>query len=134
MFETDGATLVYRAQSKAVHHTIHKPISGTTFRELLTRGVEIFERRGATKWLSDDRASVALHPDEGKWCMEVWSPRAIAAGWTHWAIVMPDAALGRANMRRFIREYADRGVDVKIFASTEGALEWLVNPAIAIAV
>lgn len=117
-----------------MHHTIHKPIAGALFREILTRGVEIFERRGAAKWLSDDRHSSALHPDDGKWCMEVWSPRTIAAGWSHWAIVMPDAALGRANMRRFIREYADRGVDVKIFESSEEALDWLRNPSIAMAV
>ena len=65
--------------------------------------------------------------------MEVWSKRAIAAGWKYWAIVMPDAALGKANMRRFIREYADQGVTVQIFGSPEEALEWLKKPSVAIA-
>ena len=100
----------------------------------MTRGVELFERHGASKWLSDDRGNGALHPDDGKWAMEVWSNRTVAAGWKYWAIVMPDAALGRANMRRFIREYADRGVDVKIFENPQEALEWLKDPAIVVAV
>jgi hypothetical protein len=128
------ATLVYHATFKIVHHTLHKPVSGAPFREVLTRGVELFERYGANKWLSDDRGNGALHPDDGKWTMDVWSARTVAAGWKYWAIVMPDAALGRANMRRFIREYADRGVDVRVFENPEDALTWLKDPSIAEAV
>jgi hypothetical protein len=131
---SEFATLVYYARHKIVHHTFHKPVANEAFREVLTRGVVLFETRGATKWLSDDRANGALHPDDGKWAMEVWSKRAIAAGWQYWAIVMPDAALGKANMRRFIREYADQGVTVNIFATPEEALAWLKEPTIAAAI
>jgi hypothetical protein len=127
------ATLLYHPQHKIVHHTFHQPVWGASFRDVLTRGVELLERRGATKWLSDDRANGALRPDDGKWAMEVWSRRAIAAGWKYWAIVMPDAGLGKANMRRFIREYADQGVTVQIFGSPEEALTWLRNPTLAVA-
>lgn len=134
ILENEQATLVYRSHHKIVHHTFHKPLAGAPFREVLTRGVELFERNGAHKWLSDDRGNGALHPDDGKWAMEVWSKRAIVAGWKFWAIVMPDAALGRANMRRFIREYADRGVEVRIFETPEEALEWLIDPTVAVAV
>ena len=130
ILENEYATLVYHSQQKIVHHTLHKPLEGAPFREVLTRGVELFERHGAKKWLSDDRRNGALHPEDGKWAMEVWSNRTIAAGWKYWAIVMPDAALGRANMRRFIREYADRGVEVKVFETKEDALEWLKAPEI----
>jgi len=134
IIENEHATLVYHVREKIVHHTFHKPLAGADFREILLRGVEFFERNGACKWLSDDRGNGALHPDDGKWAMEVWSARTVKAGWKYWAIVMPDAALGRANMRRFIREYADRGVDVKIFETPVAALEWLVDPSIAVAV
>ncbi|MGH7434497.1 MAG: hypothetical protein ACRENE_02400 [Polyangiaceae bacterium] len=129
----EAATLVYHVQHKIVHHTLHKPVWGESFRDILTRGAELLERRHATKWLSDDRANAALRPEDGKWAMEVWSKRAIAAGWKYWAIVMPDAALGKANMRRFIREYADQGVTVQIFGSAEEALAWLKNPSVAVA-
>ena len=134
ILENEHATLVYHSQHKIVHHTFHKPLAGAFFREVLTRGVEHFERYGANKWLSDDRGNSALHPDDGKWAMEVWSKRTVAAGWKFWAIVMPDAALGRANMRRFIREYSDRGVEVRIFENPQEALEWLKDPSVAVAV
>jgi hypothetical protein len=128
------ATLAYHVQPKIVHHTFHKPVTSAAFREVLTSGVEFLENRSARKWLSDDRGNGALHPEDGKWAMEVWSKRAIAAGWTYWAIVMPDAALGKANMRRFIREYGDQGVTVNIFGTPEEALVWLKNPTVALAV
>lgn len=131
---TDCATLLYHFDSKIVHQTIHKPHFGPPFREMLTLGVALLEHNSADKWLSDDRGNGALHPDDGKWAMDVWSVRAIAAGWKYWAVVMPDAALGRASMRRFIREYADRGVEVKIFPSPEEALDWLKSIGIAVAV
>jgi len=134
IWDNEYATLVYHARHKIVHHTFHKPLVGTVFREVLDRGADIFERRGANKWLSDDRSNSALHPDDGKWAMEVWSKRTIAAGWKYWAIVMPDAALGKANMRRFIREYGDQGVEVNVFGSPEEALGWLKNPTTAVAV
>jgi hypothetical protein len=130
----DFATLVYHVQAKIVHHTFHKPVPTSVFREVLTSGLELVENRRAAKWLSDDRGNGALHPEDGKWAMEVWSKRAIAAGWKYWAIVMPDAVLGKANMRRFIREYADQGVTVNLFESPEEALAWLKNPAVALAV
>jgi hypothetical protein len=134
ILSSEYVTLVFYTQYKIVHHTFHKPIAGPAFREVLARGVELFERRHANKWLSDDRANGALHPEDGKWAMEIWSKRAVAAGWKYWAIVMPDAALGRANMRRFIREYGDQGVKVSIFGSPEDALAWLKNPAVDVAV
>ena len=134
ILQNEYATLVYHVQHKIVHHTLHKPVSGPPFREVLIRGVELFERLGAKAWLSDDRGNGALHPDDGKWTIEAWSPRAITAGWKHWAIVMPEAALGKANIRRFIREYADRGVEVKTFETPDGALEWLRDPSMALAI
>ena len=129
--DNEFATMVYHARYKIVHHTFHKPLAGAAFRAVLMHGLKLFKERGANKWLSDDRGNSALHPDDGKWAMEVWSKQTIDAGWKYWAIVMPDAALGRANMRRFIREYADRGVEVRIFESPEEAFEWLKRPDVA---
>ena len=130
----ESFSLLFHGQYKIVHHVTHMPISGAPFREMLTRGAELLEERRATKWLSDNRLSGALHPEDGTWAMEVWSKRAIAAGWKYWAIVMPNATLGRANIRRFIREYADHGVQSAIFDNPEDALVWLKDPTVAVAV
>jgi hypothetical protein len=38
---------------------------------------------------------------------------------------MPDAALGKLNMKRFIVMYRDLGVEVDVFGTPEEALAWL---------
>ncbi|MFO0552343.1 MAG: hypothetical protein U0271_28405 [Polyangiaceae bacterium] len=129
--ENEFVTLWYHPAGKIVHHKIHKPVTGALFREALERGVEIFERHGAQKWLSDDRGNGALHPDDSNWATTVWSPRVVAAGWAYWAIVLPDAALGRVNMKRFVNIYSDMGVSVRIYSTPEEALVWLRRPETA---
>jgi SpoIIAA-like len=125
LIENEYATLWYHADGRIVHHKVHKPIQGPPFREMLTRGAELFEKNGAQKWLSDDRGNAALHPDDSKWASEIWSARVVAAGWRAWAIVMPEQVLGKLNMKRFISMYADQGVEVQIFTDPDAALRWL---------
>jgi len=127
LVQTENVTLQYHTDGRIVHHVIHKPTQGKEFRDLLTTGAELFERQKAVKWLSDDRGNGALHPDDSDWAMGVWSARVVKAGWKYWAVVMPKAALGKMNMKRFINLYRDFGVEVRIFEDDAPALEWLKN-------
>ncbi len=128
ILQNEFATLVYHPRSRIVHHTFHQPVPTDIFRAVLTRGVELLEQRGATKWLSDDRGNTALHPDDAKWSMGEWTERASAAGWRFWAVVLPDMALGRASMRRFLKHHIERGLRVRVFEQPEDALRWLEAP------
>ncbi len=125
ILENKWATLWYHADAKVVHHEFHQPIMKEPFREVLTKGADLFEERRADQWLSDDRANTALHPDDSKWAIEEWSPRVVKAGWKYWAIVMPDAALGKLSLKRIIVLYRDLGVDVDVFGTPDEALAGL---------
>lgn len=125
ILQNEYVTLVYYARTRIVYHTFHQPVPSEVFREVLTRGVEIFETRGACKWLSDDSGNSALHPDDATWSMGVWTRRAKMAGWKFWAVIMPDLALGRANMRRFLKHHIEGGLRVRVFTHPEEALRWL---------
>jgi hypothetical protein len=133
LLDSEHATVWYHTDCKVVHHKFHKPIGGDAFRAVLNTGAGVFEKHAARKWLSDDRANGALHPDDAAWAIEEWSPRVVKAGWEHWAIVMPDAALGRINMKRFVNRYADLGVTVRIFDDPDEALVWLRKPTAEVA-
>ena len=85
------------------------------------------ERRGASKWLSDDRANNALPPADEEWAREVWFPRTRAAGWRHWAIVQPLKVLGQMNVRRFAEAYAAQGITARIFSDPNAAMAWLCD-------
>ena len=125
IIDTEFATLWFYPGRKIVRHVFHQFIHGAEFRNVLDKGVEIFQKEGAQKWLSDDRKNSALSPDDERWSMEDWFPRVLAAGWKYWAVVMPDKVTGQMNMNRMMKRYIDEGLTVKVFSDPDEALKWL---------
>lgn len=125
LFETDHLRLWYHPDGNIVHHEIRRGIVGADFRTMLTKGAECIENRLGCKWLSDDRAHVALKREEYEWGDSVWSPRMLAAGFKYWAIVLPESQIGQMQMKRFADRYRELGVTVKTFASVDEGLAWL---------
>ena len=120
-----GRSLLFHQESKVVHHVIRGPLHGNDFRDLLARGAECMERYGACKWLSDDRESGVIAPEDYEWGDRVWAPRVIRAGFRYWSIAVPSNAVGSMQMRRFAEEYRQRGVTVEVFSNVDTALAWL---------
>ena len=74
LIQNGYANLIYYPDSKIVHHTFLKPISGAEFRCVLDMGAETLEKNQASKWLSDDRANLALPEDDTVWSKTNWFP------------------------------------------------------------
>lgn len=127
IIDNDFATLWYHPDKKIVHHQFHKFIFGQAFRDVLTRGAEIFEQYGARKWLSDDTNNGALPKDDSEWALGVWQPRVMKAGWKYWAIVMPEKVIGQMNMRRWAKTYSEQGIEVEMFSDPDEAMRWLAS-------
>lgn len=108
-----------------IHHQMHGPCYGAEFRDALSAGTAAMRRHLATKWLSDDRAHVAMSPEDEAWARTTWFPEAQRAGWKHWALVQPVAIVGQMNLKRFTETYAQMGIDVRVFSEPEPALAWL---------
>jgi hypothetical protein len=122
----DGTvTLRYYTDRKIVHHELHRFVHGEEFRNVLEKGLELFKKHRATKWLSDDRGNGPITAADAAWATQDWAPRVMAAGWKFWAVVLPEKVLGQMNMRRWIERYAAEGVTVKEFADPDEALRWL---------
>ncbi len=127
ILDTDYATLWYYPETKIVHHVFHKFIHGPHLREVLEKGLELVQEHEAQKWLSDDRKNTALAADDNQWGLSDWGPRMLAAGWKHWAIVLPESAVGQGIMNRSIAAFAERGLTVHVFQNADDALAWLVE-------
>ncbi len=123
--DNEYVTLQVDPERGIVHHRFKKFIFGDFFREALSTGVELMERYGATKWLSDDRSNGALSAADTAWSSTEWNERARRAGWKTWAVVLPESVVGQMNMRRFIQRHQAEGVDVRVFTDPELALAWL---------
>jgi hypothetical protein len=89
------------SQEGIVHDEIHKEVQGEVFRTALNTGVTLMETYSATKWLSDDRRNGPLNTSDSDWARDDWFPRALAAGWKYWAVVLPELIIGQMNMQLF---------------------------------
>jgi hypothetical protein len=125
VFSNEFASLLYHPDSKIVHHQWHQYVHGQVFRDTLSSGLDLLKKNHATKWLSDDRGNSVLPDDDAQWAQTVWFPAVKAAGWKHWAVVMPEKALGKLNMRQWISLYASMGINSQVFSDPEEALSWL---------
>ncbi|HEU4731438.1 MAG TPA: hypothetical protein VFT22_26270 [Kofleriaceae bacterium] len=112
-------------QRKMIHHRMKTFCHGDRFRDALTKGAEAMEHYKATKWLSDDRGNGAVLAEDGAWGETHWFPRVKAAGWKHWAVVQPAKIIGQMNMARFIKQYAELGINARMFSDPDQAFRWL---------
>jgi hypothetical protein len=125
IIETQRMSLFYHPVEKIVHHEMHQYPGLELLQDILTRGLELIREKGATKWLSDDRNGGALPKSHHEWGDRVWAPDAIAAGWQHWGLVLPNDLLHNANMQKLARLYASQGVTVQVFSDPDEAFRWL---------
>jgi hypothetical protein len=125
LLDNDSALLRYHVTPKIVHHEFRRFIHGEPFREVLTRGLEVLQKRGASKWLSDDRNNGAIKPADAEWSSKIWMPRVLAAGWKYWAVVLPEKTLGQMNMMRWIEALGALGLSAQSFEYVEEAKRWL---------
>ena len=125
ILDNEFITLWFHPDSKIIHHEFHKFTQGQTLRDCLSTGAEQMELKKANKWLSDDRKNTVVGEDDMKWTSTVWRPRVIKAGWKYWALVLPEKTIGKMNMQRIIKDYAETGVTVQAFNNPDEALKWL---------
>ena len=125
IFENEFAVIYFHEADKIIHHQIKKYIFGDNLREVLVKGVEAMEARGATKWLSNDRENGAMSVEDKAWGDKHWFPRAAAAGWKHWAILPPKKAVGQMSLNQKAAQGRSGGLEVRVFEDEDSALAWL---------
>lgn len=120
------ATVWYHRKENVIHHQFKKFIFGEAFRDVLRKHLELMERYGVHKILSDDRQNGPLTPEDAVWAMANYQMQVVAMGKRYWAVVLPELVVGQMNMRRRMKQYSELGVTVKGFTDPDKAFEWLV--------
>ena len=123
--DNEFISVYYYPDKKIIHHEFHKRASGQTLHDAFTAGADLMERTRCEKWLSDDRKNSLYAEEDRNWSANHFRPRVIKAGMKHWAVLLPDKALGQLNMKEVIKTYADKGVTIQIFQDAIKAMKWL---------
>jgi hypothetical protein len=125
VLDNSNVTMKYYPESKILHHEIHQFFFGQEFRNVMNKGVEVFQKYGARKWLSDDRKVSAWSQEDQEWGEKDWFPRVATMGWKYWAIVLPEKAVGQITMKNMVSKYSAKGVQTRAFSSSDEAKKWL---------
>lgn len=125
VFESEQMNVWCYPQLRIVSHQMLKPCHGRPFRDALRAGTAALQRHGAIGWLSDDRLNGPLPDDDEVWGNNIWFPATKAAGWQYWAMVLPDKAVGKLNVKRLIEGVRKRGIESQMFTDPGPALDWL---------
>ena len=125
IMDNENISMWYYPESKILHHQVHQFFFGEAFREMMNKGVEVFQKYGAQKWLSDDREVSAWAKEDLEWGNEDWFPRVTQSGWKYWAIVLPEKIVGQMTVKKLADNYSARGVETRIFSSPDEARQWL---------
>lgn len=127
ILENEWGIIRYIADGNYIHHTIYQDVNLQDVRHFLETGLEALIEYGATKWLSDDRKNGPVYPEDVEWSNTMWGPKAASNGWKYWALVVPEAVIGRASMIDVVDAYFHMGVRVQTFSDVEAAREWLMK-------
>lgn len=118
--------LFFHEDKKIVHHVFKPAMGSAQLAEVLSAGTDLLEKYGATKWLSDNRdLAVAFSDEAAQWTNEVWLPRTVNAGWKFWAMVVPEALIGREDHVKYVESFYEKGVWVTVHTEVEPAMKWL---------
>jgi hypothetical protein len=111
---------------KLAHHQMKGFCYGPDLRDTLLKVVENMERYHLTKYLTDNRASGAVVNEDSEWSTQHFFPRAVAAGWKHWAIVLPVNVIGSIHLKRQAQVMSTHGfMNVKTFEDPREAMKWI---------
>jgi hypothetical protein len=127
VYESEHISVWCYREARIIHHQMHKYCLGQPFREGLSAGTRAMVQHGAIGWLSDDRLNGPIPEDDERWATTTWFPQTKAAGWQYWAMVWPERAVAKLNVKRFIELYRTRGIDAQLFVDPTTAQLWLTR-------
>lgn len=86
--------------------------------------LQMMEKYGARKILGDDRELPVVHPEDQRWIIEDWLPRARAAGLKRVAAIASHSFFGRLSIGSIQLKLAN-DIPIRQFHSTREAAGWL---------
>ncbi|MDO1446432.1 hypothetical protein Q0590_09245 [Rhodocytophaga aerolata] len=123
--QSDKAKIEWIEEGKIVRKTFTGFIIGEEMKAAFNAGLACLQKNKGRKWLSDNRYVKVYKQEDSDWINNVWFPQTKKAGWKYWAVLEPKDFYGQMSMNRFIKDFAQQGIILKIFHEMDQAVEWL---------
>jgi hypothetical protein len=128
-FNTPICQIYYVEEQDYVHTNWEGFCPTKTFKEASNAIITAMEETGTGKVLFDSTRSKLASPDDQKWILEDWLPRAIMAGYNRYAYILPNDVFGQFSFKKVINEIEISIPNVEGAASNDmtTAIEWLLK-------
>jgi hypothetical protein len=118
------AHVAWNAHWNVVHIEAKGWVDSAESHAVLDSAMRAMTDHHGSRWLFDGRDMKAIKPSDLRWLIEVWLPRALAAGLRVGAIVMPKSGAAMKNIDDMAK-VAENEIVVRYFSSVEKARRWL---------
>jgi len=123
-FENDCITIGYNEISHAVITQWTTPPTSDEFREALNVVLAIMECFKTGKQVSDTTRLGAMHPEDQRWVATVWFERAVKAGYSHLAIIVPSDVFTQMSVEDTFSQVTNP-IPCAYFDNRETAINWI---------
>jgi hypothetical protein len=101
------------------------PSEGSELYEILDTLIEAMKEKKTGFVIADARNMQVISREDQQWISENWYPRALAAGFSHEALVVSQYTFNEVAVKRIVRTYDDRKVKTGYFKSMPSAYDWV---------
>ena len=124
-FDEPFLTIRWDSITQCVVMEWKKFVLGEDFRKGLDKGLELVKEKQSKRWLADLRSIGVVAQEDQDWSNTNWFPRALAAGLTHMAIVVPENVIAKWSVDRIMNKVENTNLTVHYFDGVEKAKQWL---------
>jgi hypothetical protein len=103
------------------------PCEGKELHDIMDAVVDAIKEKRTGIIIADARSMQVISREDQQWLGENWYPRALAAGFSHEALVVTQYTFNEVAVKRIVRNYDDRKVKTGYFKSMPSAYEWVKN-------
>jgi hypothetical protein len=111
---------------RAVLATFEGFLKSPEFKQIAEHSLVLVQETGFSKILVDTSRIKIIQQENQQWVNEEWFPRAVKAGVTHMAFLIPQDYFGKVSVESTNKRMCQRGdIDIQYFTDLKTARRWL---------
>ncbi|WP_181307764.1 hypothetical protein [Rufibacter sp. XAAS-G3-1] len=111
---------------RAILTTFEGFLKSPEFKQIAEDSLALVQKTGYSKILADTSRIKIIQRESQQWINEEWFPRAVKAGVTHMAFLIPQDYFGKVSVESTNKPMAQRGdIDIQYFTNEKSARRWL---------
>lgn len=129
LHKTNAGSITFDADTPAVIATFTNFMNSEQFQTFMKTGLIHLENKLKSNenvlWLADTSGHKIQPRSDTEWVATIWTPKAVRAGLTHIAFVMPKDVFAQLSIENYAKDAThQKGVTIKMFDDIEKAKHW----------